>query len=212
MTSAFAAPTALTARAPAAIRPHTRMCARTPGDASASPSKYSQYINASRLNKAPLISVNNYPNKDYNYVSVSLATLPTDIGAATTLLAGVAGAETYAPSAGPDVWGAYYDAATINTAPFISIAGSDKDASKCAVAVAMYEVPLQKNVPKAILEASGDADPDAGRAVMYRRPAKVPVIKAVDGGDDYKSQVSIEFPIAYPNLAAAEAILNQYRK
>lgn len=212
MTSAFAAPTALSPRAASGVRPTTRMCARTPGDESAAPSLYSQYINASRLNKAPLISLGDYPNKDANYVSVSLTTLRTDVAAAKTLLAGVAGAETYAPSAGPDVWGAYLDPKTINQAPFVAIAGSGTEPNKCAVQVTMQEVPMQKNVPKAILDNAGPPCNVETAKKIFSRPAKVPVINIVDKGNVYDSQVSIEFPVAIPNPAAAEAILSTYRK
>ncbi len=186
------------------------MCARTPGDESAAPSKYSQYISGSRLNKAPLITMNSFADENCSNISVSLVELHTDLGAAASLLAG----EGWAPprEAGPDpsLYSKYYDPATVNRAPFVTVSGSAKKYKMCAISVAMLDVPLRVNLPQAILDQNLGGSEYI--SIMEGLPI-APEIQLIDKKDsDAKNVVNVSFPVQPLNLVGAQVILNKYRK
>lgn len=211
MAPAFSTPVAL--RTPAPVRSHApRMCARIPGDTAAAPSKYNQYIDATRLNKAPLITINAFPNQDYNNVTVSLATLTADEGAAASVAKPKGHNPAGSEQADSSLWSKYYDVNTVNTAPYVRVM---QRPGEFAVGITMTEVPLQVNASQDILDGSivrALPVPIDDVKVTLRADNKAPVIILEDRGDpmgaDSASVAMVEQPL---NLAAAEYILQLYR-
>lgn len=215
--TAFAPSTPLVATrgASSSTRGSTRMCARTPGDTAAPPSTYSQYIDASRLNKAPIINLNAFPNADYNNVSVSLDVVRADQGAAAQIAV-----EGHNPKdsaqADPALWSKYYSPDTVNQAPFIFFTGTIKDPINCGFGVTFTDVPLQVAAPAAILaEASFEPAP-------AWQPKQAALLGALmpKGGDNMapefsfdpngEGKIGVTMTEQPGNMAVAEYILRKY--
>lgn len=172
-------------------------------------SKYLSNIPMDRLNKAPMITINKFSNKEYNSVSVRLAQMEADVGAGDSLKAGIEIDDEPAPPV--SVWGKYYDPATVHEAPFISLNGSSRmPYEKHSISIVQTTAPLSISTAKEIL---GGTPPDP--ALYESRYSdylnKAPVVTICYGDSDETSRVAIESIPQPLNIPAAEAILSQYR-
>lgn len=185
------------------------MTANWPDDPGPAYSKYLSYIPMDRLNKAPIITINSFKNDDYNSVSVRLSLLRADEGAGDTLKAGVYVDSDQGP--GEAVWGKYYDPATVNSAPVISMSADPLSFDKHYISSATSKIPLDLPTAKAIL---GDVAPDPSR-YQYRymgRLNQAPVVKAMYGGSDENSAISVDTCEMSLNIYAADEMLRKYQK
>lgn len=182
-----------------------RMCARTPGDTAAAPSKYAQWIDSSRLNKAPMITLNAFPNEEYNNVSVALTTLQADQAAAAQISVTKGHCPTDSGQADSSKWESHYSKETVNSAPFVFVNGSASDPLSCAVGVTMTQVPLQVEVPQNILDMPVGASAQVDALTMGNSFA--PDIMLNQVGDNVQFAMT-QVPL---NPAAAEYILKKYQ-
>lgn len=228
--SAFAAPLSVGSHhvTSVTVSHDMQMCARTPGDTAAPPSKYAQFISPDRLNKAPMISLGSFPNEEANYISVSLNTVRAEESAAASLKGYENG---HNPSdsgqADPALWSQYYDPATVNQAPFIFICGQATGVgnfmNKLSIGLSMKAVPLQVRLPADIL--ANDPKPSlpwrptnmamTGALMPYSngKPNWAPAISMADLNDPFgKDTVGVAMEPCIGIPAAAEYILKKYRK
>lgn len=218
MTLAFTAPVALHLKKHVGSKSSTAMCAVTPGDSTANRSKYAAFIDSSRLNKAPIININAFPNEDYNYVSVEMQVIRAEEYAAASFPKPAGHDPKDASRASEDKWAAHFDPKTVNTAPFIHIIDGKSDKQR-GIGVSWNEVALQVNVPEAILGST--LIPVFGPvAKSYGSKSKsssisdlAPEISISGKGDDpYGSDsVSVAMVKQPLNLYNAELILKKYR-
>lgn len=198
------------------------MCARTPGDENPRPSLYSQYIDSSRLNKAPFLTINDFGNEEFNSISVELKTLGRDLPAAASLKVDLdrGHAPTGSTQASPSLWSKYYSPANVNKAPFVFVNGSYARPNDCGVGVIFADVPLQVNAPQQILDdivrlETPDAVPLTDKSSLMPNGGDnaAPVITLNDRGDpDGADSVGLEMIDIGLNEYAASLILKKYQK
>ncbi len=220
--TAFCTPSLIQNSRSTSLRDGPKMCARTPGDENPNPSLYSQYIDSSRLNKAPILTINNFGNEDYNSVGLELKTLARDLPAAASLKVDVdrGHARTGPTQANPTLWSKYYSASDVNKAPFVFVNGSYDRANDCAVGVAFTDVPLQVDAPQQILDSivqleNSDAAPlaDKGSLMPNAGDNMAPIITLNDRGDpDGADSVGLEMVDIGLNEFVAESLLKKYRR
>ena len=186
-----------------------QMSANWPDDKGPAYEKYLSRFPMDRLNKAPLITINQFPDPAYNSISVRLGDMLTDIGEGNSLKAGVVIDDEQPPA--QSKWEKYYDPATVNEAPFISIYGSSNlPMQKHAVCWIQTTVPISLPTARVLL---GDVEPDpklyedkyAGRLNM------IPVIQMNYNTSNDDSTVSVESVYEPLNVVAADLILSQYQ-
>lgn len=183
--------------------------ANFPEDAAAPYTKYLQFIPPGRLNKAPIITLNSYPDEFYNNISIRWTDAVADQSAAATLTAGLdISDEKPQPES---VWGKYYDPETVNMAPYISLSGSaDQSADTQYVFLVNTVVPTNVNDGKAILDG---APPDPAIYVLpfWGRLNEAPFVSVSGPEESDKPSVSDEMVPVGLNTYAAEQILATYR-
>lgn len=205
-----------TSKAPGSCTP-TMSTANFPADVAAPYGKYLQFLPPGRVNKAPVITINNVGNEAHNSVDVRLADLVADQSAAATMLAGLHPSSEKAPAAA--LWSRYYDPETVNEAPLISMnGGADMQARWQYVCVVQTTVPTNEDAGAAIL-ASAPLDPDhlAVRTRIendYRAAGRLdmaPYVSVTSPSPPDSGSVKSEDAIVGLNLYAAKQILAQYR-
>lgn len=186
-----------------------KMSANWPDDTGPAYEKYLSRFPMDRLNKAPVITINQYPDPAYNSVSVRLGDMLTDIGEGDSLKAGVVIDEEQPPA--QSKWEKYYDPATVNEAPFISIYGSSNlPMDKHAICWVQTTVPVSLPTARVLL---GDVEPDPE---LYEdkyigRLNIAPIVQLDYNSSDDDSIVSVENVYQPLNIVAANAILSQYK-
>lgn len=186
-----------------------RMTANWPDDDGAPYTKFLSFIPPDRLNKAPVITINAFPNEEYNGVGVRLADMAADGAAGDAIKAGIPPPLEGSPAA-ESLYSKYYDPATVNEAPLVSVFGSAADPNKCGFAVIQCATPLRINESAEILEEL----PEEGMYSRFKpdRLNKAPEVRAIRGATLEESVVAVDTVYQPLNLAAAEVILNQYRR
>lgn len=173
-------------------------------------SKYLSLIPPDRLNKAPIISINAFSNPDFNSISVSLADMRADQGAGDSLKAGVSPNDELPPP--EEKYADYYDPATLNEAPFISMYGEASGLSFDQHAVCIVQTTVPTSIPTA-RELLGDAPPDPKLyEIRYQgRLNMAPQVSVNFGTCNDDSTVNVDYNFQPLPMTAASEILSKYR-
>ncbi|CDF40776.1 unnamed protein product [Chondrus crispus] len=173
-------------------------------------SKYLSFIPVDRLNKAPVITINNFSNEQVNSVSVRLADFFRDEGAGNSVKAGVKIDDEKAPD--ESKWAKYYDPQTVNEAPIISIYSSVDDLpyTKWGVSIIQTVVPTRLDEGRKLL---GDVPPNPDSYKEYIPNTNMaPDITVSLGATDEQSNVTVDMNTQFTSEAAVEAIFAQFRR
>lgn len=189
------------------------MTANWPDDNGPAYSKYLSNIPLDRLNKAPVIVINSYANQDHNSVSVRMADLRADEGAGETLRSAAIGIVNENEEAGPPEWkwAPFYDPATVNQAPVISMAGGDTLPARLHhLCIIQREVPTSIAKGRAILDGPYP-DPAAFALRFEGRLNMAPAVQIDAAAVGDEAAVSVETAFYGLNLVAANEILSKFR-
>lgn len=170
-------------------------------------SSYLSRIPLDRLNKAPVITLNAYPNADFNNITVRLADMARDEFAGETLRAGVVVDATPAPA--PEKYEKYYPLSTLHEAPLISLEDGGTD-NKRSLFIVQTTVPTSIANGKILLGDGVAPKPALYAAFDGPDLNKAPYPQIFANGDD--SVAYSESATVALDYAGAELILKKYRK
>lgn len=177
-------------------------------------SSYLQFIPADRLNKAPVISINSFKNDEYNNVSITMPVLPADVAEGDAVRLSTETVDEYLERV-PDKskYEKYYDPATVNEAPIISIAqASGLSPDQWSVSLTMSTIFPTVDQAQTILGNDTPPSPALYPAYTEDRLNIAPAFTIVPSDGDEPGYIGLESVNTPLNSYAAQYILDTYRK
>lgn len=210
----FTSPSTPPAAKDSSLRVATSMTVRTePDPTGPATQKYLQFIDTDRLNKAPVITINQFKNSDYNSISLSLPILNANIANGDNEKAGVDTFISDDSVPAPSKYAKYYDPKTLHEAPDISVYFHGDSYMQPTVSVSQSETPLRVEMAKEILDnyaGNTPLGPSLYPDFTEDRINKAPVLTISDTNEsDRRVEIeSVNMPL---NIFDAELILAKYR-